>query len=330
MDKPRSTSNLSVILALLGLTASIAGLFYVAFLASDQSISRTLIELAISLAGGAIGFLLAFSFAMLLKRRFVTSLEKLGYALDRRITSLTAPWFNKRGVTRFYLDKTKDNFKNASPLFKHLESVVEGNEIVEARMAFGELGHRLMEDSRLPELIQYAVDTYGAKVEIVHGPRVDPKTKRIFDLAKSGKVKLFMGPKYKRHHFIIFTTKDGTSFIIDEAVHSETIWKRNNGQEVTEKYISKANTYYLLENANHYGDYLKLEFDRRKNNPKTEPITEHPGNPKPERFPELKFFLHTLSGRGVFAKYISQPLAILRDRPIIYAPGVVIRKWLNK
>ncbi len=252
--------------------------------------------------------------------------------MEQGILEITKPIFDDTPVTRIYIPKTERGLEGISSLLEMIMSLVNPKDIRKVEMAFGEMGHRLLEKSPLLAMLEQIYKESGgqAQLEIVHGPYVDTKTQRVFSLAQAGVIKLYRAAKYNRHHFIVITTATNEVIVLDEAIHSQTVWVKNKAGDIVEEYTSNAHTYYVSTKRGRYARYLKNEYDSRKYNRTTKQITEHPGADI-SRHPQLRFMLHTLSGKGLPAKFITQPLAILLDWPFLLDPFAFLKhNWLNK
>lgn len=84
---------------------------------------------------------------------------------------------------------------------------------VSLKIVGGELNSEFYEDEGILEELEAAIDR-DVQVEIVHGPNVDPKTKRIFELEQENKVALYGLRDRPQSHFMVVdeTTAEVESF----------------------------------------------------------------------------------------------------------------------
>lgn len=134
---------------------------------------------------------------------------------------------------------------------------------VEINIALGEMGNNLMERREILGALKNARQLSNARISIVHGPNVDPKTLTIFSFANAGIVNMYQTDKYIAHHFILAKQKDtGKWFIADENPHSEGLWEKI-GAEIKKVYRSIHRTWYVVDESKSYSEELLQEFQHR-------------------------------------------------------------------
>lgn len=247
-----------------------------------------------------------------------------------RIELFTVPIFRAVfalfGVKLYVLRRGKDSFANNDKFSRELAYLL--NNAVEIKISVGEMAHQLMERDDLLVGLKNAKKLNGATVEIVHGPRVDPATKRVFGLAAKGIVKLFRGDKYFTNHFILVKLPSGKEYLINENSHHEPIWYQSEDEEWKAKWESRLLFYYIHESPSARIGWMRAEYERRKSTSKQ--IFHHPGV-----FPLQQMTLSTFIFRSVLnilVKHVTQPLAHIFKLPLdfnLVMIGVIVANYLN-
>lgn len=203
------------------------------------------------------------------------------------------------------------------------------NQAVDIKFSVGEMSHQLMEREDIIQGLRLAKEQNKANIEIVHGPRVDLDSKRIFNLAEEGVVKLFRSKeRYFAHHYIIFTLINGEEILIDESSHHEPIWYQAENGSWETKWESKVRFYYVIKSPSLRIKHLKEEFFRRKGY--TEQIFAHPGINPTQSIGSFEFLWKSII--NAFVKHVTQPLANVFDLPIdfnLQAIVYLIKNWLR-
>src|SRR5260221_4797461 len=145
-------------------------------------------------------------------------------------------FLSRRGTSTYVFTVTDLAYSGPKQFFTRVEDALK--EAKEVWMCVGEMGFRLMERDEIINGINFAAKHNGASIKVIHGPRTDPKTKRIFDLAKDGLVELFQLENYPSHHFLYIVSKTGRRLLIDESPHLEPVRARNQAGMVVEFYRS--------------------------------------------------------------------------------------------
>lgn len=222
------------------------------------------------------------------------------------------------GVT-YYLNVFEDALLrpiNVGPRFSGEELFANLNKYFnEAKLiqfSLGEFGAVIMENPKVIEGIMYAHKKNKAKIQIVGGPRADPKTRTIFGLAKKGILEIYRTPIYMSNHFVIITGKNGEKLIVNESVHEETIWSPKTEDKI---YSSITRAIYIFNRKKHYVEALSREFERRKS--MSARITRHPGLNPPQNISSTKLLIRSFLWKGFILKHIIQPLSITVDLPLV-------------
>jgi len=260
--------------------------------------------LASTLSSRPMGFILKYELTIL--RLF----QIVWVPLELFLQPLLAWVFRLRGVSHYVVRRTEKGYENADELFKEAAKIFR--EAEEIRIAVGEAGHQLMEHPELINGLQHAFEKNQATIEIVHGPRVDSKTQRVYDLAKKDIVGMFMMEKYKGHHFILVTGPAGEVSVIDEGTHNETRWMESKDGELVPVLGSRARLHYIIKHSNRRVRYLRDEYERRKN--AAYPIFENPLISSPQKLSPLRILADVLLNFP--NKHFLQPLSIISDFPL--------------
>lgn len=106
-------------------------------------------------------------------------IDLLAFCVEIPLGVLWKVLLNRQGIAHFIYVKGL----GSKILLEDLVLAFKG--AVDIKMAVGEIDHHLMENRQVLDGIIYACEHNHASIEILHGPRVDPKTKTIFELANS-------------------------------------------------------------------------------------------------------------------------------------------------
>lgn len=241
---------------------------------------------------------------------FWNNFQRVWVKLELVLQSFFARILGHFDISSYALFCSEEGFEGADELFRHVKEIFK--EAKEIRMAVGEMGYRLLERSPLVDSLQHAYEKNQATIEIVHGPRVDLKTRRVFELEKCGVVSLFRMPEYKRHHFILVTSVTDQVSVIDEGTHNEIVWMEDELGNPIPILTGQVRFYYIKENSKRRVPYLEEEYESRKRN--AVPISEHPGLSPPQDHSAPRILADILLNIPV--KHVFQPLAILFDLPL--------------
>ncbi len=160
-------------------------------------------------------------------------------------------FLSRRGTSTYVFTVTDLAYSGPKQFFTRVEDALK--EAKEVWMCVGEMGFRLMERDEIINGINFAAKHNGASIKVIHGPRTDPKTKRIFDLAKDGLVELFQLENYPSHHFLYIVSKTGRRLLIDESPHLEPVRARNQAGMVVEFYRSMHRFFYFIRDPKWLG-----------------------------------------------------------------------------
>lgn len=227
-------------------------------------------------------------------------LESWAYSLLSRI-------HGARGLERYRVTRSG---KDALTFLYAVASSIE--QAKEVRMTTGEMGHRLLENPWLMEALERAHTENNAKIEIIHGPRVDPATQRVFELAGRGVVTLFRAPEYLPHHFMLVESTDGAVTVIDESPHLETAWTQDQVGGLTTLFEGPIRVYYVISNPVRLAGLLNGNFERIKAT--ASPSIAHPGSTRILRPPAIRVLLSFL--RLFLYRILVQPVVIMFDLPL--------------
>ncbi|MEX2162232.1 MAG: hypothetical protein WD751_10000 [Anaerolineales bacterium] len=231
-----------------------------------------------------------------------TALYPFGYLLfrAREIRVLIGLRYSK-GPLRGLSEKSYDH------VVREVSKILENG--VEIYGSFGELGHLMFESGEILSSLKKAYKKNKAKIKLSHGPIVDPKTKRIFSLAKKGVIRIHETSNYYHSHFILVRTKDDQRFVVDEQVHDEALWDSKSKKLV---YDNKSRLVFLYPaNEKLWRNKLKV-FDQRYGETKRL-VKQNPGLRKTQEITVIKTMREFL-WYNIFLGNLLQPLAILFGR----------------
>lgn len=222
-------------------------------------------------------------------------------------------WLFRYRNTSFYAicrsEEAEEGFEGANILFKHVAEIFQNAQ--EIKIAAGELGHPLMERSPLVNHLERAYYDNQTRIEIIHGPRVDPQTRHLFELEREGVIRLFRMPTYRRHHFMLVTGLDGQVTAIDEGIHYGAVWLRKDRTGDPVSVLTDKARFYYITTSDRRVHCLREEYERRK--AETDPTTEHPGVLSPPQEYSLSRILGDVGG-SLLLKYTLQPLSVFLDQ----------------
>lgn len=256
-----------------------------------------------------------------------STLRHLHYIYQSILLTIQLPFqsplnylFKQKGIERIFIIRSekgdyKANLANEM-LFKMVSQAVRDG--VEIQLALGEMGHRFIDHPLILDSFQYAFTYNCAQIEILHGPRIDPDTEKIFELARQGIVKLFMASHYNRHHFIIIKRKNGITSILDENVHNEALWRQDSKGSPEQLYTSRYRVYFFHSQSRGLAKTLKVIFENRKQGSRSTPIEPdtRPSFAHPYQFPILRTVV--LGFLYFPLRWLVQPIQNYFDRPLFY------------
>jgi hypothetical protein len=205
----------------------------------------------------------------------------------------------------------KNGYTGAERIFGALS--VELRNASKIWMCVGEMGSRMMERDDIIAALRYAAQVNHAEIYIIHGPRVDYKTQRIYDLAAAGMVQLYSLSSYPSEHFIYIKKIDGDVSLLEEAPHTEPIRGLDENGEKVEIHRGLIRPFYLIMHPNLLGFYrYKQALNRIQHANLSQ---SRPSNPADRGYPFVEALL------AILFKYIAiinflQPLVIFIDRLI--------------
>lgn len=261
------------------------------------------------------------------KALFLLNGERVGFVLNYELKALRlfqrvwvwlerlskpfSTWrLGRHGISYYVIPYSEKGFEDADELFGKIVKILKTAK--EIRVTVGEMGHAMWERQELIDALKYAYRENQARIEIVHGPRVDKKTTQVFALAEQGMINLFRMPKYIPHHFMVATSLTGEMSVIDESIHDETLWAKDQTGELTLLFASKVRLYYVFDRSKDLAEYLISEFKRRK---KTAVCTfEHPDIIAPQGISQRKLLVDT--PLSLLPRHIFQPRSLRSDSPL--------------
>lgn len=183
-------------------------------------------------------------------------------------------------------------------------------EATRIRMSIGEMGYRLMGNPKLLRALEKALNK-GAEVTIVHGPRVDPKTTEIYELARRfPNLVILKSDTYHHNHFFLVETGD-RNVVIDEGIHDEMLWDSRNGEPI---YEHRTRLVYVYDNKPNMWNSLNETFENRAGASNVRQEISNPGLEVPQ---EVSFRRMVREYFKYYALYgdILQVISIAFDKP---------------
>lgn len=179
----------------------------------------------------------------------------------------------------------------------------------EIQFCVGEMGREIMENPYIIKGLKEACKK-NAKIQIIGGPRVDPKVKTIFTLAEQGKIEIRLLKEYEPNHFVIITDLKDKKLIINEGIHNEILWDKKSEEPILEHY---SKLLYIFKDKKRYEKaFIKELALRLKKSDKT--ISTNPGLNKRQKISSLKLISNSLF-LGFLIKHFVQPFSIIFDLP---------------
>ena len=173
----------------------------------------------------------------------------------------------------------------------------------------GELGSEVLENSNVLEGLKNAYKNHKAKIHIIGGPRVDPKSNAIFNLANLGELDIYRTRTYKKNHFHLITYIDGDEIVVNEGIHDEAIWSGDKKNAILNKF---ARHIFVFKNKKRYIKYLKTIAKIRTS--RAEKILANPGL-EPDQ--KTTFILWQYNSIKTKFLQILQFLSICLDIPLL-------------
>ena len=225
------------------------------------------------------------------------------------------PWvieyFERSNISCYYVANTDFSSSNIADnrqaLFEEILKTLQNAQSIS--ISLGAMGHHLMENPSLVAGLQAAIERNGARIQIVHGPNVDPKTQSVFLLAEQGAVTLYRTPHYDRHHFMIIEQLDGSWSVLDEQCHNETLWYTDRTGNPVELFQSSGRFYYLIRRSAGRARGLLRKFEKRKRI--ATQIDTHPGIERSQTRASLQSLVEFFF--TIPLKMLLQPLAVYWD-----------------
>jgi len=251
--------------------------------------------------------------------------DSLGFRIELQVLKLLqSPWaslheslypivrklFELRGVDYYIVDRTaplEERNAREREVFDLVQKIL--TDAIEIKVALGEVGHQFMEHPAVLEGLSRAFIINSANIEIVHGPRVDPKTTSIFSFARQDVVRLFKMDNYESHHFILVKKRDGDVILVDEGVHVEAIWSKDKSGD--RDFSSDQRYYFVTSNKPKVIQQRKNEFTNRKN--KATEIKHHPNLNSPQNRSVFRLTTNVLFDT-VYGR-LKQTISLLLDAP---------------
>jgi hypothetical protein len=241
---------------------------------------------------------------------FWNSFQETWIRIELILHSIYAKILARFGVSFYAVILSEEGYKDADALFHHTRAIL--SQAKEIRISLGEMDYRLMELSPLIDLLEQLSQKNQVTIEILHGLRVDPRTRRPFELAKRDNVRLFRMTEHRRHHFILTTDASGQTSVIDEGTHNETVWVQDGSGNPISTLTSQVRFYYITKNSTSRTRYLQKEYEYRKNN--AFPSIENRGISPAKSYFSPKLVAEAML--NVPLKHFIQPVAIGLHLPI--------------
>lgn len=200
----------------------------------------------------------------------------------------------------------KENVKEY--FFSKMASEIKKGKSIKIRL--GEMGHLLIDNEKIIDAFLTAYKRNQAEIEIVHGPRVDPRTAKIYELVESGIVDTFKSNKYFQNHYMVIETASGNKTVFDEGIHDETLWRLDSDDPLLESLTR--NIYIIKGDKKIFQSYID-GFEYMKNNAKRS--TKNPKIENPQNFSWLKLFIGGIINNLILGRII-QPISIAYDIPM--------------
>jgi hypothetical protein len=248
-------------------------------------------------------------------REIIANLEDYFFPFFKRFFKLVA------GVDYHFSRRTEDKFSKVEQFQITATHLKNARRI---QIALGEMGHQLMERKDILRSIKIALGRNRARVEIIHGPRIDPVTHSIYELGKGKNAKameFYQLLTYKTHHYILIEDKKGRTIAFEEGTHNETLWGKNRKEEIVSLGSSRSRSYYFIPNTNKRILFLRAEFERRKS--RAVSIEGRPLVFIPQAYSPIKIWFDFIY--NLLHKLVFQPLAIVSRLPLDYPMQFVNR-----
>jgi hypothetical protein len=215
-------------------------------------------------------------------------------------------YFMTRAARGAYVDLAArdDLLSRLLEAFKHSSTI---------SIALGEMGHRLADNPALLRALESAYKNNQVVIRVLHGPRVDPETREIFELARQGVIQLKMTPHYSRRHFFIVRLRDGRISILDEGVHNEALWEQDENSHPKKVYSSRYRIYYYHRYSKGLAEKLIRIFEQRWHESISTLVSEdyRPSFVHTYKYPVLRtIFIGFLN---IPSRWIAQPIENLFD-----------------
>jgi hypothetical protein len=242
----------------------------------------------------------------------VACIDLLTYPLVARILKL-------RGIDYFVLSYAEISRRSPERFFSLVESLL--SDAQEIRIAGGEMGSGLMENPRLLNGLRRAVHNNNALVHIIHGPRVDPDTRMVYELAAEGKLTLFMRPQYDGHHFLLVKGKDDKVTLIDEGMHDEVLWGIDGQGKPKPAFASQVRRFFVTKHTPRLISELMSEFEAKEYASTVDKI--HPTLTQTQDLSVLRLLYSAFL--CVPTQRLTQWLSLVYDWPIAHIPNKVYK-----
>ena len=134
----------------------------------------------------------------------------------------------RHGIHFTFAGINESGFLASDPFFSQVENFLKDAKVM--WVCFGQLGKRFLERPEFVRGLTHAIKKNLARVYILTGPRHDPDTKTVFELAATGLIEIFPLEEYPSDHFLLIENFAGQKILIQESPHPETIRGRKNGE----------------------------------------------------------------------------------------------------
>ncbi|KAA3644923.1 MAG: hypothetical protein DWQ07_16095 [Chloroflexi bacterium] len=247
---------------------------------------------------------------------FLDKIRWIWLIIEYLVSPMLKSLFGYFGVTYIFFTRVEFEFTSfmnrmeaeADRMYNIVSHYLSQARVV--KVGVGEMGHRLMDNPKILSGVKNAIKNNNAHVEIVHGPRVDPKTIDIYELAEQGAIDIFMSQYYFHNHFLILELINGETIIVDEGVHDETLWKHDAPEPLLESMTR--NVFIFAPKVRLRKSYLD-EYTRRTED--VIRVDSNPGFTRQQKYSWKRLIVGAFLNNLVFGR-ILQPLSILFNWPI--------------
>jgi hypothetical protein len=179
-------------------------------------------------------------------------LQERARRIFSRLRNFIADFLNSQHIMVKVATISPSKYMDVDVFFQRFREVLSN--AVEAWMCVGQMGFRFMEHADVLKGFQAAVAN-NATIHIIRGPRKDPKTTSVVELAKRGNIKFHILDHYPEDHFFVVKTKSSPTFLILESPHPEVIRGLKEGEEA-ELHSGRYRVFTIFPNSGLLGSYM--------------------------------------------------------------------------